>query len=77
MDKNFSYDEALQTSIKYFNGDSLAAKVFVDKYSLRDNNDNILEDSPEKMHWRIANELGRIESKKFKKECFPESCSNP
>lgn len=63
---NYTYEEAIDSSKKYFNGDTLAAKVFVDKYSLRDNNDNILEDNPEKMHWRIARELARIESKKFK-----------
>lgn len=66
MDK-YSYEDALQKSIKYFNGDELAGKVFIDKYALRNEKDEILEDTPEKMHWRIANELGRIESKKFNK----------
>lgn len=65
--EHYSYDQALNNSIKYFDGDELAAKVFVDKYALRDNNDLILEDTPEKMHRRIAKELSRIEKKKFKK----------
>lgn len=61
-----NYTEALSKSIQYFKGDELAAKVFVDKYSLRSNKDEILEDTPEKMHWRMANELARIEKNKFK-----------
>ena len=66
MDGIYSYSDALKKSIEYFNGDELAARVFCDKYALRNHKDEILEDSPEKMHWRIANELGRIENKKFK-----------
>lgn len=62
----YSEDEALQKSIEYFNGDDLAAKVFVDKYALRDHENNILEDTPHKMHKRLAKEFARIESKKFK-----------
>jgi ribonucleoside-diphosphate reductase alpha chain len=62
----YSYGEALSKSIEYFNGDELAAKVFVDKYSLRNEKDEILEDTPEKMHWRMAKELARIEKNKFK-----------
>lgn len=61
----FSYEEALAKSVEYFSGDELAAKVFVDKYALRDNQGNILEDTPDAMHRRMAKELARIESKKF------------
>jgi len=63
----YSYEEAFNKSLSYFNGDELASKVFVDKYALRNNSDEILEDDPEKMHRRIAKELARIELKKFKK----------
>ena len=66
MNKTLSYKEALENSVKYFNGDELAGKVFCDKYALRNEKDELLEDSPEMMHWRIANELGRIEKNKFK-----------
>jgi ribonucleotide reductase alpha subunit len=62
---NYTYDEAYKNSLGYFNNDSLAAKVFVDKYALRDNLNNILEDTPEKMHRRLAKEFARIEGKKF------------
>lgn len=68
----FSYQEALIASTEYFNGDELAAKVFVDKYALRDNDQNILEKSPVDMHWRIANEFARVEKSKFKKPLIAE-----
>ena len=66
-DKTFSFEDAYKSSLNYFNGDELAAKVWLDKYCLKDNNGNLLEDTPDKMHWRIANEFARIELKKFKK----------
>lgn len=47
---------------EYFKGDELAAQVWLDKYCLRDENDNLLEESPEDMHNRIADEFSRIES---------------
>jgi ribonucleotide reductase alpha subunit len=59
--KQFSFEEAMVASVKYFNGDELAAKVFLDKYALKDNQENLLEDSPEMMHHRIAKEFARIE----------------
>jgi ribonucleoside-diphosphate reductase alpha chain len=62
----YSYQEALTASTVYFGGDDLSAKVFVDKYALRDRNNNLFERSPEDMHWRIAKEFARIEAKKFK-----------
>jgi len=66
------YDEAYKASLEYFNNDNLAAKVFVDKYALRDNDGNLLEKTPEEMHWRLAGEFARIESKKFKKPLSKE-----
>lgn len=63
----YSYQEALEASIKYFDGDELAAKVFIDKYALRNNDDEILEKTPEDMHRRLAKEFARIEKNKFKK----------
>lgn len=63
---SYEYDEALQASVEYFGGNELAAKVFVDKYALRDNDGNLLEKTPEDMHWRLANEFARIEGYKYK-----------
>lgn len=59
--KTFSYDEAFQASLNYFDGDELAARVWVNKYAMKDSYGNIYEASPKDMHWRIANELSRIE----------------
>ena len=61
--KYFTYDEAFKESLKYFDGDELAARVWVNKYALKDSFGNIYEQSPADMHWRIANEIARIESK--------------
>lgn len=61
----YTYDEALEASTKYFHNDDLAAKVFVDKYAMRDAIGAITEDTPHKMHERIARELARIERSKF------------
>ncbi len=61
--KTFSHEEALQASLDYFNGDELAARVWVNKYAMKDSFGNIYEKSPIDMHWRIANEIARIESK--------------
>ena len=59
----YSYDEAYEESLRYFQGDELAARVWVNKYAVKDSFGNIYEKSPEHMHWRIANEVARIESK--------------
>ncbi len=59
----YSYDEAYEESLRYFQGDELAARVWVNKYAVKDSFGNIYEKSPKDMHWRIANEVARIESK--------------
>ena len=61
--KTYSQEEAFNESLKYFNGDELAARVWVNKYAMKDSFGNIYEKSPEDMHWRIANEVARIEKK--------------
>ena len=62
----YSYDEAYKASLEYFENNELAAKVFLDKYALRDNENNILEKTPDMMHDRLAKEFYRIEKSKFK-----------
>jgi ribonucleoside-diphosphate reductase alpha chain len=57
----YSFDEAYKASLDYFNGDELAAKVFVNKYALKDPFGNIYEKTPEDMHRRLAREVARIE----------------
>ncbi|MBR4048601.1 MAG: adenosylcobalamin-dependent ribonucleoside-diphosphate reductase [Bacteroides sp.] len=61
--KTYSYEEAFEASLNYFKGDELAARVWVNKYAVKDSFGNIYEKSPEDMHWRIANEVARIEAK--------------
>lgn len=61
--KTYSFDEAYEASLDYFAGDELAARVWVNKYAMKDSFGNIYEKSPEDMHWRIANEVARIERK--------------
>ena len=61
--KTYTYDEAYDASVKYFDGDELAARVWVSKYALKDSDGHIYERTPEDMHHRIASELARIERK--------------
>ena len=60
--QTFAYDEAFKASLEYFKGDELAARVWVNKYAVKDSFGNIYEKSPADMHWRLANEIARIES---------------
>ena len=59
----YTYDEAFKASLEYFGGDELAARVWVNKYALKNSNGEIFEQSPTDMHWRLANEIARIEQK--------------
>ena len=61
--KTYSQEEAFDKSLNYFGGDELAARVWVNKYAMKDSFGNIYEQSPEDMHRRIANEVARIEKK--------------
>jgi ribonucleoside-diphosphate reductase alpha chain len=61
--KIYTFDEAFKASFAYFTGDELAAKVWVNKYALKDAFGNIYEKSPEDMHYRLAKEVARIEKK--------------
>lgn len=62
----YSYDEAYNASLKYFNNNELSASVFVDKYALRNDKNELVEKTPDDMHRRLAKEFARIEKKKFK-----------
>ncbi len=57
------YNDAVAESKVYFDGDDLAATVWVTKYALKDSFGNIYESSPRQMHERIAAEIARIERK--------------
>lgn len=61
--KKYTREEAMAKSLEYFNGDALAAEVWVNKYALKDSNENIYELTPLDMHNRIAKEFARAEFK--------------
>lgn len=61
--KTYTFDEAFKASLEYFTGDELAAKVWVNKYALKDAFGNIYEKSPLDMHRRLASEIARVEKK--------------
>ena len=61
--KTYTFDEAFKASLDYFGGDELAAKVWVNKYALKDGFGNIYEKSPVDMHRRLAKEIARVERK--------------
>lgn len=59
----YTSEEAYQKSLEYFKGDDLAARVWVNKYALKDSYGYIYECSPDDMHRRIAGEIARIEQR--------------
>jgi len=63
MQKTYSYEEVFRSTLEYFKGDELAAKVWVTKYAIKDSLGNIYELNPDEMHHRLAREIFRIEKK--------------
>lgn len=61
--EKYSNNEAFKASLEYFNGDELAARVWVNKYAMKDSHGNLFEKTPDDMHRRLAKEIGRIEKK--------------
>ena len=73
--KTYTFDEAFKASKEYFAGDELAAKVWVNKYALKDAFGNIFEKTPTDMHHRLAGEIARIEKNTLTR--FPNrNCSS-
>lgn len=58
----YTYDQVFDATLKYFNGDELAARVWITKYALKDLDGNLVELTPNDMHQRIASEIARIEA---------------
>lgn len=67
--RTYTHEEATRESVNYFNGDELAASVFVGKYALRNERHELLESTPDQTHHRLAKEFARIEKK------YPNSLS--
>lgn len=61
--KIYSQEDAVKASLSYFKGDDLAARVWVNKYALKDSFGNIFERTPDDMHRRLAKEIARIEKR--------------
>jgi ribonucleoside-diphosphate reductase alpha chain len=59
--KTYTHDEAFAASLDYFQGDELAARVWVNKYALKDSHGNLFEKDPSDMHRRLASEIARVE----------------
>jgi|GEM_PF-2892 len=58
----YSYDDLLESTKNYFNNEDISATTWISKYSL--NKDNIYyELNPENMHWRLSDEISRIDNK--------------
>lgn len=74
--KCYSYEEVLEASKIYFEGDELAATTWINKYCLKDLQGNYLELTPDDMHQRMANEFGRIESKYLQLESSKDNLSS-
>jgi ribonucleoside-diphosphate reductase alpha chain len=66
-DHAYNYADALEVSKEYFNGEEISAKVFLDKYALKNSENVLLEATPKEMFHRIATEIHRIEKKKYKR----------
>ncbi len=63
LSKTYTNDEAYESALEYFNGDELAARVWVNKYALKDSKGVIYEKNPDEMHRRLAKEVARVEKK--------------
>jgi len=59
----YTHEEAVEASIEYFKGDELAARVWANKYALKDSFGNLFEKTPDDMHHRLAREIHRVEKK--------------
>jgi len=59
--KIYKHDEVIKASIEYFKGDDLAARVWANKYALKDSFGRLYEKTPDDMHRRLAREIHRIE----------------
>ena len=59
----YTNEEAFSRALDYFQGDELAARVWVNKYALKDSAGNLYELTPDDMHWRLSREIARIENR--------------
>ena len=60
--KTYAYEQVLAAAVSYFNGDELAGTTWMNKYAMKDNDGEFVEQTPDDMHRRMAKEFGRIEA---------------
>jgi ribonucleoside-diphosphate reductase alpha chain len=60
--KTYAYEQVLTAAVSYFNGDELAGTTWMNKYAMKDNDGEFVEQTPDDMHRRMAKEFGRIEA---------------
>lgn len=65
MAETFTYEEAHKIAIEYFKGEEISASVYLNKYALKDDQNRIIEASPDEMHARLAKEFARIDANKY------------
>ncbi|OIP84616.1 MAG: ribonucleoside-diphosphate reductase, adenosylcobalamin-dependent [Porphyromonadaceae bacterium CG2_30_38_12] len=61
--RTYTPEEIKEASFEFFKGDDLAARVWSNKYALKDSYGNVYELTPDDMHHRLAAEIARIENK--------------
>lgn len=59
--KNEGLAELPKETLQWFHGDELRARVFIDKYALKDRDGKLLETLPEQMWSRVATEIASTE----------------
>lgn len=62
MDAEQTLSSLPSATLTAFAGDELRARIFLDKYALRDETSTLLEQTPEQMWRRVARELARTEA---------------
>ena len=61
------------STLDFFKKDELRARVFIDKYALRDSKGNLLEKTPQQMWQRVAKEISSVEDSKEKKKIWQDN----
>jgi len=61
--EHYTHAQVLEAATEYFKGDELAASVWLNKYALKDSDGKIFELTPDDMHWRMVQEIARVDSK--------------
>lgn len=73
--KKYTYEDVYKKTLEYFNNDTLATSVFIDKYTLKDSNNNYYEIDPTDMHKRLAKEFAKTENE-FLNKVKPKNYEN-